>query len=193
MAYGDAHDEVNSISEGFSIEEWEDAYELLLKKCKNLKKKNKVLKKKITECVHDTSILDELESCKKILKEEKEGKECVYKSLDEMKFRVQKLDKENKAYLEESKTYYIENSQLKTDLEITGKKLTEVEEKLNKFVKGKETLDNLANLTSNVSKKGLRFEVKSSKNAQKSKNNLSKKSTIKFVKALAISTSNSSK
>ena len=40
MAYGDANDEVNSISEGFSIEEWEDAYELLLKKCKNLKKEN---------------------------------------------------------------------------------------------------------------------------------------------------------
>ena len=69
------------------------------------------------------------------------------------------MDKENKSYLDESKTYYIENSQLKTDLEITSKKLAEVEEKLNKFVKGKETLDNLTKLTSIVSKKGLGFEA----------------------------------
>ena len=70
-----------------------------------------------------------------MLKEEKEDKVCVYKSLDEMKFRVQELDKENKTYLNESKPYYFESSQLKTDLEITGKKLVEAEEKLNKFVK----------------------------------------------------------
>ena len=56
MAYGDEHEEVYSNYESFSIQEWEDAYEFLLKKCKNFKKGNKTLKKKISECVHDTSL-----------------------------------------------------------------------------------------------------------------------------------------
>ena len=53
-----------------------------------MKRKNKSLKYKITQCVHDTSLVDELEQYKKILQEEKEDKERVLKSLDELKLRV---------------------------------------------------------------------------------------------------------
>ena len=94
MAFEDDHEEINSNSRSLSPQEWEEAYELLHKKCKKLKKKNKSLKKKITECVHDTSLSDELELFKKRLEEEREDKECILKSLDEIKLRVQQIDRE---------------------------------------------------------------------------------------------------
>ena len=65
MAFEDDREEVNSNSRSLSPQEWEEAYELLHKKCSILKRENKFLKHKITECVHDTTLLDELELCKK--------------------------------------------------------------------------------------------------------------------------------
>ena len=88
MAFEEDRDEVNSNLGSLSAQEWEEAYELLHEKCNILKRKNKSLKKKITECVHDTSLLEELELCKKMLEEEREDKECTLKSLDEIKLRV---------------------------------------------------------------------------------------------------------
>ena len=71
LAFEDDREEVNSNSGSLSPQEWEEAYELLHKKCSILKRENKSLKNKITECVHDTTLLDELEMCKKMLKEER--------------------------------------------------------------------------------------------------------------------------
>ena len=89
MAFEDDHEEVNSNSESLSPQEWEEVYEHIHKKCSILKRKNKSLKHKITECVHDTTLLDELELCKKMLEEEREDKETALKFLDELKLRVQ--------------------------------------------------------------------------------------------------------
>ena len=88
MAFEDDREEVNSNSRSLSPHEWEEAYELIHKKCSILKRKNKSLKHKITECVHDTSLIDELELCKKMLEEEREDKERALKSLDEIKLRA---------------------------------------------------------------------------------------------------------
>ena len=75
----------------------------------------------------------------------------------------------------------INNSRLswKTLLRDTLKKLVETKEKLNKFVKGKESLDSLTMLTSNKDKKGLGFEGNSSHNSKK---NHSKDFVIRFAK-----------
>ena len=88
MAFEDDHEEVNSNFGSLSAQEWEEAYEILHKKCSILKKKKKSLKHKITEYVHDTSLVDELEQCKNILQEEREDKERVLSSLNELKLRV---------------------------------------------------------------------------------------------------------
>ena len=60
MVFEDNHEEVNSKSGSLSLQEWEETYELIHKKCNILKRKNKSLKHKIIECVHDTSLVDEL-------------------------------------------------------------------------------------------------------------------------------------
>ena len=88
MAFEDDLEEINSNFGSLSSQEWEEAYELLHKKCSILKRKNKSLKHKITECVHDTSLVDEIELCKKMLEEEREDKERALKYLDEIKLRV---------------------------------------------------------------------------------------------------------
>ena len=61
MAFEDDREEVNSNTGSLSPLEWKETYELLHKKCSILKRKNKSLKHKITEYVHDTSLVDELE------------------------------------------------------------------------------------------------------------------------------------
>ena len=58
-----------------------------------------MLKKKINEIILDTSIVDELEKLRKLLEQEREEKENVLKTLDEMKLRVQKLDQEIKLFI----------------------------------------------------------------------------------------------
>ena len=65
MAFEEDRDEVNSNLGSLSTQEWEKACELLHEKCRKLKRENKFLKKKIIECVHDTSLSEELELCKK--------------------------------------------------------------------------------------------------------------------------------
>ena len=162
MAFKDDHEEVNSKLENLSTQEWEEAYELLHKKCSRLKRENKFLKNKITECVHDTSLLDELELCKKMLEEEREDKEGALKFLDEIKLRVQQMDKEIHSHLDESKSLSIANQRLKSELETTLKALAKSKNKLNKFVKGKEALDSLTMITSNKEKRGLDFQGESS-------------------------------
>ena len=89
MVFEDDREEVNSNSGSLSPQKWEEAYELLHKKCSILKRENKSLKNRITECVHYTSLVDELELCKKMLEEEREDKDRALKSLDELKLRVQ--------------------------------------------------------------------------------------------------------
>ena len=121
MAFEDDREEVNSNSRSLSPQEWEEAYELLHKKYSILKRENKSLKHKITECAHDTTLLDELELCKKMLEKEREDKEGALKSLDEIKLRVQQMDKEIHSHLDESKSLFIANQRLKSDLEITLK------------------------------------------------------------------------
>ena len=123
MTFEDDREEVNSNLENLSTQEWEEAYEILHKKCSILKRENKSLKNKIIECVHDTSLLDELELCKKMLKEEREDKEGALKSLDEIKLRVQQMDKEIYSHLDESKSLSIANQRLKSELETTLKTL----------------------------------------------------------------------
>ena len=162
MAFEDDHEEVNSNFRSLSLQEWEEAYELLHKKCSILKRKNKSLKNKITECVHDTSLVDELELCKKMLEEEREYKERALKSLDELKLRVQQMDREIQPHLAESKSLSLENQKLKSEFEAVQKALAESEIKLNKFVKGKEALDSLTNITSNREKRGLDFQGETS-------------------------------
>ena len=49
MAHGEETPEVNSSSEEITVEQLEDAYELLFSKYKKMKRENKELKKKITE------------------------------------------------------------------------------------------------------------------------------------------------
>ena len=93
-----------------------------------------------------------------MLQEEKEDKERVLKSLDELKLRVQRMDKEIQPCIAESKSLSLENLKLKSKLDSTQKALTESELKLNKFVKGKEALDSLTMITSNKEKRGLSFE-----------------------------------
>ena len=157
MAFEDDHEEVNSNFGSLSPQECEEAYELLHKKCSILKRENKSLKHKITECVHDTSLVDELEQCKNMLQEEREDKERALNSLDELKLRVQQMDREIQPHTAESKSLYLENQKLKFELEAIQKALAEPENKLNKFVKGKEALNNLTTITSNREKRGLGF------------------------------------
>ena len=57
-------EEVNSNSENFSIKEWEEAYEVLLQEFEKIKKENKILKKKINEVLHDTSVSEKCEEFK---------------------------------------------------------------------------------------------------------------------------------
>ena len=122
-----------------------------------MKSKNKSLKKKITKCVYDTSMVDELELCKKMLEEEREDKERASKSLDEIKLRVQQMDREIQPHIAKSKSLSLENQKLKSELKIAQKALAELENKLNKFVKGTEALDCLTMITLNKEKKGLGF------------------------------------
>ena len=166
MAYGEDLNEVNSSTENFTVDEWEEKYEILFEKYKKIKMENKGLKKKNNECIHDTTISDQLETYKKLLEEERKEKESVMVSLDEMKLRVQKLSDENKLVLEESNALKYENSHLKSNFESSQKNLIEIQNKLKSFIKGKHALDNLAQLTSNKNKKGLGFKGQSSKNSK---------------------------
>ena len=109
MAFEDDHEEVNSNSRSLSPQEWEEAYELLHKKCNILKMENKSLNHKITKCVHDTSLVDELEQCKNMLQEEREDKERALNSLDELKLRFQQIDREIQPHIAESKSLSLEN------------------------------------------------------------------------------------
>ena len=157
MVFEDDHEEVNSNSGSLSPQEWEQAYELLHKKCNILKRKNKSLKNKITECVHDTSLVDELELCKRMLEEEREDKERTFKSMDQLKLRVWQIDREIQPHLSELKLFSLKNQKLKSKLKSAQKALAESKNKFNKFVKGKEVLDSLTMITSNKEKRGLYF------------------------------------
>ena len=112
-----------------------------------MKRKNNSLKHKITKCVHDTTLLDELELYKKMLKEEREDKERVLKSLDELRLRVQQIDREIQPHIAESKSFSLKTQKLKYELEAAQKALAESKNRLNKFVKGKEALDSLTMIT----------------------------------------------
>ena len=115
-----------------------------------------------------------------MLEEEKEEKDSVLISLDEIKLKIQKLSVENKLFVEESNFLKSDNLKLKFELESSQKNFIETQYKLNSFIKGKEVLDNLTQLTSNKNKRGLGFEGQSNKNT---KENFSKKIVIKFIKA----------
>ena len=52
-----------------------------------------------------------------MLQEEKEDKKRVLKSLDELKLRVQRMDKEIQPCITESKSLSLENLNLKSELE----------------------------------------------------------------------------
>ena len=115
-----------------------------------------------------------------MLQEEKEDKERVLRSLDELKLRVQQMDKEIQPCITESKSLSLENLKLKSELESVQKALTDSKLKLNKFVKGKEALDSLTTITSNKEKRGLGFQGETS---QASKKNNSKTLVIIFISA----------
>ena len=114
-----------------------------------------------------------------MLEEEKEEKERVLISIDEFNLEVQKLRDENKLFMEESNSLKSENLILKSKLESSQKNFIETQNKLSSFIKGKEDLDNLTQLTSNKNKRGLRFEGQSSKDT---KEIFLKKIVIKFIK-----------
>ena len=98
--------------------------------------------------------------------------------MDELKLRVQEMDKEIQPCIAESKYLFLENLKLKSELESAQKALTESELKLNKFVKAKEALDSLTTITSNKEKRGLGFEGETS---YASKQNHSKTPVIRFI------------
>ena len=100
--------------------------------------------------------------------------------MDEFKLEVQKLRDENKLFIEESNSFKYENLRLKSELELAQKNFIETQNKLNSFIKGKEVLDNLTQLTLNKNKRGLGFEGQSSKDT---KEEFFKKTIVKFVKA----------
>ena len=54
-----------------------------------------------------------------ILQEEKEDKERVLKSLDELKLRVQQMDREVQPHITESKSLSLKNQKLKSELDST--------------------------------------------------------------------------
>ena len=115
-----------------------------------------------------------------MLQEEREDKERILNSLDELKLRVQQMDREIQPHIVESKSLSLENQKLKSELDSVQKALTELELKLNKFVKGKEALDSLTTITSNKEKRGLDFQGETS---QTSKKNHSKTPVIRFINA----------
>ena len=88
------------------------------------------------------------------------------------------MDKEIHSHLDESKSLSITNQRLKSKFETTLKTLAESENKLNKFVQGKEALDCLTMIISNKEKRGLGFQGESS---QIPKKNNSKTHVIRFV------------
>ena len=88
------------------------------------------------------------------------------------------MDREIQPHIAESKSLSLENQKLKFKLDSAKKTLTELELKLNKFVKGKETLDSLTTITSNKEKRGLGFQGETS---QASKKNDSKTLLIRFI------------
>ena len=90
------------------------------------------------------------------------------------------MDKEIQLHIVESKSLSLENKKLKSELESVQKALTELELKLNKFVKGKEALDRLTTITSNKEKRRLDFQGETS---QASKKNHSKTLVIIFIHA----------
>ena len=114
-----------------------------------------------------------------MLVKEKEEKESVLVSLDETKLKFQKLSDENKLLVEKSNFLKSKNLKLKYELGSSQKNFINTQNKLNNFIKGKEVLDNLTQLTSNKNKRGLGFEGQSSKDT---KENFSKKNVIKFSK-----------
>ena len=97
-----------------------------------------------------------------------------------MKIRVQKLENENNLLNVESNILKSDNLNLKSELEVSKKNLTETQRKLSSFMKGKEVLDNLTQIVSNKHKKRLGFEGETS---QILKKNSSKDSVIRFVRA----------
>ena len=115
-----------------------------------------------------------------MFEEEREDKERALKSLDEIKLRVQQMDREIQPHIAESKSLSLENQKLKSELEVVQKALAESEIKLNKFVKDKEALDSLTMITSNKEKRGLGFQGETS---QASKKNQSKTLVIRFISA----------
>ena len=115
-----------------------------------------------------------------MFQEEKEDKERVLKSLDELKLRVQRMDKEIQSCIAESKSLSLEILKLKSELESVQKALNESKLKLNKFVKGNEFLDSLTTITSNKEKRGLGFEGETSYASRK---NQSKTPVIRFISA----------
>ena len=115
-----------------------------------------------------------------MLQEKREDKERTLNSLDELKLRVQQIDREIQPHIVESKSFSLENQKLKSELEAAQKALTDSESKLNKFVKGKETLDSLTMITSNRKKRRLSFQGESS---HASKKNHSKTPIIRFISA----------
>ena len=72
------------------------------------------------------------------------------------------MDRESQPHLVESKSFSLENQKLKSELESAQKVLTKSENKLNKFVKGKDVLDSLIMITSNRKKRRLDFQEESS-------------------------------
>ena len=95
---------------------------------------------------------------KRWLEEEKEEKENVLISLDEIKLKFQKLSDENKIFAEESNFLKSKNLKLKYELESSQKNFIETQNKLNNFIERKEVLDILTQLASNKNKRGLGFE-----------------------------------
>ena len=115
-----------------------------------------------------------------MLEEEREDKKKTLKSLDELKLRIQQMDREIQPHIAESKLFSLENQKLKSELEAAQKTLAESKIKLNKFVKGNEALDTLTMITSNREKRRLEFQRESS---HASKQNHSKILVIRFISA----------
>ena len=100
--------------------------------------------------------------------------------MDELKLRVQQMDREIQPHIAESKSFSLKNQKLKSELESAQKTLADSKIKLNKFVKGKEALDNLIMITLNREKRRLGFQGESS---HTSKQNYSKTHVIRFISA----------
>ena len=90
------------------------------------------------------------------------------------------MDREVQPHIAESKSFSLENQKPKSELEAAQKTLAKSENKLNKFVKDKEALDNLTMITSNKEKRRLSFQRESS---HASKQNHSKTLIIIFISA----------